>query len=677
MFLFLLFYENRFHHCKSGKNRSVPIYFQKVEANGNRNILSDEFQNIRILFETSLLNSNTEDPKRCDSADQVIELSTGQYTCTSSDVLTSMKRDFILGALNELHQNLQDMIKVQPYSGVIEKQPWEGEVDLPTCGDSEPGCNSISNYDLIITFATHAFADDIVTTSQIVTVKEDDHRPLHGYIIINPYYIETSDMDLDYRNVFIGIVMHEVVHILGFQKELFEFYHPPGSNDPYDQIICTMKRQNKEMRFFVTPHAHTFAVKHFGLETFEGDDGQSCPSGIELEDYDEDFNHPKERVYFTEQINYMLFTTTEKFARITDVTLALLLDTGNYQINYTYFQPILWLNGDSIDGKIHSEYALGNFKEFPEGYAWDFYSEFPQRGSFDYMYTGDAYSNTAINCSGSYEGQEITEIEFNRYCASESFYNPNNANQIGMYGSSDYTAVKIPDSACESGQAVLPGFSNCLFYSITKKDISFTSISDMQYPEGLTFVCSSSNEGQEFTYRSFTNENGNLLIQKHRFKCPNQERFRRSIQLYNSYFTADPFTGDGFSYSEKYIPEETVDPSGSASNPDPPEQRTPSPSFIPPTYYDPEIEEAIEREKDQNFLGMGISKNSFITIIILLVLFIILCIAIPIVVKYWIIPLIESSSGKEDGELSEASEVRQDDDYHKIQDNETQRSNDP
>ena len=307
---------------------------------------------------------------------------------------------------------------------------------------------------------------------------------------------------------------------------------------------------------------------------------------------------------------------------------------------------------------------------YPDDYISDITSDFPQECGFDYKFTGTVNERDALNCFEESADQDISDFEFKRYCTSESFFNPRNENIIGNYGSNDYFRVKEPSQSCSLGQAVLPGFSNCMFYEISDNYIRFTTIGDIQNPDGLEFYCSSANEGTEYTYRSFTNEDGNLVIEKHDFKCPNQERFRRTMQIYNSYFAADPFEGDGFEYTERYIPEIIPEPSSgsSASSFDPNHRETPTPSFVPPTFYDPGYEEIIAEEKENNYLGMGITKQTFLVIVAFCVVFILLCIAIPLAVKYWILPLIETQSEKEENaEVSESSETQgnEEEDHHK------------
>ena len=341
MLLLLLFYGSPPHKCMSDKNRSTPIYMQPSQNKNARETLDDEFEPIRILFETSLLEPQTNDPRRCDSVSQEVDLSTGPYECESSDVLTSVKRTIIYSALDSLQTQLQSMLKIKRYQGAIEKQEWPEEVELPICNSSNPDCNSISGYDLIITVVAHPSAGLLVSESHLATVDSESHRPLHGYLQVNPSYIQSTESDFQYREVFMMTLMHEIIHLLGFHASLLQYYHPINDNTPFEQITCSIMRNNKNMTFLITPYAHTLAVKHFNLQTFEGDEGYSCPSGIELEDFENDYNHPKGRVFYSDISNYFIYSTSIKFTRLTDVTLALLLDTGNYQINYSYFQPLV------------------------------------------------------------------------------------------------------------------------------------------------------------------------------------------------------------------------------------------------------------------------------------------------------------------------------------------------
>ena len=653
MFLFTLILHKKFTLCKSGLNRTSPIYEQPSPKRAKRVAKDTNKQPIRILFETDLLNSATFDPRRCDAVGQEIQLKTGPYSCTSSDILTAVERDFLYSVIDEVKTTLESSFKVTPYQGAIEKKEWTNEVELPTCDSSNPNCNAISGYDLIITVAAHPSMEQYVSESYIATVNQDDHRPLHGYLISNPCYISTTTMDLAYKHVYANILLHEVVHLLGFHKDLFQYFHPQNSNEPFSQITCDIKKNGKTMRFLVTPYSHIFATKHFGLQEFVGDDGTKCPSGIELEDFENDYNHPKGRVYFSEQITSYVSTITKTFARFSDVTMALLLDTGNYEIDHKIFQPNMWLNGDALDGRTHSSFALGDYSDFPSEYVADPFSSFPQNCGFTYKFYGTPATTNAYNCSQTAEENGVTEDELEYYCKSQEYYNPRQESVIGSLGTYDYAPIILIDEACSDNQAALPGFSLCMSYNITDSEVVFTTASDMQFPDGIKFTCSSANEGQTFTYRSYTNDNGDLTIKKHTFRCPNQERFRRSMQLFDSYFAADPFTGDGFSYTQRYQPEKQ----GQSNDPNPIDpnlpRRTPSPSFVPPTRIDPNFEETVKNQKDNNYLGMGLSKSVFLSIVCVCVVFIVIIILLILCVKCYIMPHLDDDSSKTEADISE------------------------
>ena len=102
MFLFTLILHKKFTLCKSGLNRTSPIYEQPSPKRAKRVAKDTNKQPIRILFETDLLDSATFDPRRCDAVGQEIQLKTGPYSCTSSDILTAVERDFLYSVIDEV-----------------------------------------------------------------------------------------------------------------------------------------------------------------------------------------------------------------------------------------------------------------------------------------------------------------------------------------------------------------------------------------------------------------------------------------------------------------------------------------------------------------------------------------------------------------------------------------------
>ena len=135
---------------------------------------------------------------------------------------------------------------------------------------------------------------------------------------------------------------------------MFESYHPYESIEFYKNPVCKLTKYGKNYSFLVTPYAHIYAKKRFGVETFIGDNEQSCPSGIELEDEGSDASagsHLETRTYYNENMIGGDILFHNPFLRFTDATIAVLMDTGNYKVNWANAVPLVYGHPESIDGK--------------------------------------------------------------------------------------------------------------------------------------------------------------------------------------------------------------------------------------------------------------------------------------------------------------------------------------
>ncbi|EAY20145.1 GP63-like [Trichomonas vaginalis G3] len=247
-------------------------------------------------------------------------------------------------------------------------------------------------------------------------------------------------------------ILHELTHTLGFALNFFEKYHPPESTEVYKDPVCKLTKYKKNYLFLVTPNAHVYAKKRFGVETFIGDNGTSCPAGIEMEDggsIGTAGSHLEARTYNSENMIGTDIGYPVPFLRFTDATLAVLMDTGNYKINWANAKPLVYGHPESIDGKPISNFAIDPPQfHFPSNYLMttqDF-------TGFDYRHYGsgeefDIVSN--IPCDNEF---------YSPYCnAMDSFYNPKKETYIGSSIFVDLQLLPKPSQVCEEGKAILPG----------------------------------------------------------------------------------------------------------------------------------------------------------------------------------------------------------------------------
>ncbi|KAI4458967.1 leishmanolysin-like peptidase [Holotrichia oblita] len=187
-------------------------------------------------------------------------------------------------------------------------------------------------------------------------------RPIAGHANFCPKSISTKPQDLE---TLLSTVKHEILHALGFSVSLFGFYRDqdgnpltprrpetgkPALNEKLqtyqwsEKVIKTIRRRNwlvrsgtvdRDIKMIVTPQVVKEVRKYFNCHLLEG---------AELEDQGEEgtvLTHWEKRVFENEA---MTGTHTQN-PIISNVTLALMEDTGWYRANYEMAEAMSWGKG--------------------------------------------------------------------------------------------------------------------------------------------------------------------------------------------------------------------------------------------------------------------------------------------------------------------------------------------
>lgn len=365
-----------------------------------------------------------------------------------------------------------------------------------------------------------------VAAAAYLEVENKFNRPVVGVDMANARVIPKEASNYNSKDsTYFYVHLHEIFHALGITRNYFPKMHPHEEIKPYDEIYCNFTKYGRNFSFLVTPMCHRFAVNQFGVEEFEGDNGVKCPAGIELESGGGEGtkgSHLKERVYMSDVMVGMVISLDKySFSRLTDATLAVLIDTGNYKVNWTMAQPLVWGHPESINGKHIKDFALGAPQlVYPENYVINI--EKPDFSMFDFKGYGvvqefDLKNASQINCS----------LEDNKdICTGyDSFINPKKSPYISVYSVFDYNLFKTPNTSCPEGTAAIHGnVINCFQYECD----GYNSV-NFSIPNFGNITCDKNSIGKEYT-----NEEAKVW-------CPDPEKFCRSIKLREMHFKKNPF----------------------------------------------------------------------------------------------------------------------------------------
>jgi hypothetical protein len=339
---------------------------------------------------------------------------------------------------------------------------------------------------------------------------------------------------------------------MGVSSSCFENYHPRNSNTPFENIFCNLHdtATGKNHTFLITPHAHEFAVQQWGSETFKAG-SKSCPAGIELEDgggHGSAGSHPESRIAYSDvMVHVAMQYDIGPFQRFTPLTMAILLDTGFYDIDYRKVQPLIWGNKETNGGKHIENFVMGIPEYvFPQQYIRVLNKDaYADHCGFDFKFIGGSIllnvsSAQNFNCKGS-TYNDLPQSK--AYCAAEKFYNPQGNMFVGGVWIYDFQIFHFPTiEICQKGYACIGGLESCGKYTIASDEQSFTiPILTRRNPHTYTlYTCNSSNAGKNYTFRVYVGDQYYVNT----VRCPPVRQFIDTVRMYENqpYLTKYPFS---------------------------------------------------------------------------------------------------------------------------------------
>ena len=441
--MIFFFYLNKFilnyHKCNHEnifKNITTIITPRK-----NQKIVLETKQPFKITFDYTYLNSP--DSKTCQAISDQITWGFQTYTCLEADLLNSSKIQIITETLNNLNIYLNKLLKVNSFNENITIVNWNNYAGITQ--------KTVSNTDLHITVLARPYGNsNTLASAAAYQFENGQNRPIQGFIFINVAQLPFNSEDINSNETnFFHTCFHETLHVLGISSNLFSKWIDIKTNLPYNPFLSTtLTKGTKSFKIIHTPEAHKYAKNRFGLETFTNGT-HSCDSGIEFEDgggQGTAGSHPEARVYFNE----VMVGLTVQDTIISDLSLALLVDTGWYEVNYSLSRGLPWGNGNLIYNSPLTEFPLGSPQNvFPSHYLCNSSNYNNDSCTYDFKAHGICQT-TSHNCAN----------DFQLYCENQIFFNPKNFSIVGISSIHDYILYKAPYS-----NRVCTNIKSDIFYS--------------------------------------------------------------------------------------------------------------------------------------------------------------------------------------------------------------------
>ena len=146
--------------------------------------------------------------------------------------------------------------------------------------------------------------------SYIISLNQNDNRPIIGGITLRTHY---NFNKINSQFFIVMLLLHDITHILGFDSNVFPYFKS-GSQ------LITRTINGVEKQLFTGKNVIKYAKKHFNCDNIEGIELENQVGGT----------HWEARIMLGD---YMIGVDYSEIA-ISEISLALLEDSGWYKINY-------------------------------------------------------------------------------------------------------------------------------------------------------------------------------------------------------------------------------------------------------------------------------------------------------------------------------------------------------
>ncbi|TYZ53430.1 hypothetical protein PybrP1_002739, partial [[Pythium] brassicae (nom. inval.)] len=312
-------------------------------------------QPIRIAFDLSKLTSD--DGFMCSNEGDVVNTDGQAYTCTRDDVLTPVKREFIVSVLLKgIKDYFENTLAVQRVVGNLFVQGilCGAGASWACCAKSIPpsfSTDGIADADYVLHVTARPTTGSTIAWALPCNVDQFG-RPVSGQANFGPGKLDPTNAAS--RGEQIGTGIHEMTHALVFSRNLFYSFRQTlnGNLWGYANVVAQTKgRGGITVSKIVTPKVVKQVKQHFNCFNW-------VDAGLELENGDKgsaDFSsHWEKRVVMNEYMS----ATSSYDPVYSAFTLALFEDSGWYQVSYKGAQILPWgyMEGCGVAQSICSEW---------------------------------------------------------------------------------------------------------------------------------------------------------------------------------------------------------------------------------------------------------------------------------------------------------------------------------
>ena len=265
---------------------------------------------LKKLDDSNIIENST---RKLDNGAQPISFFV-DYTLFDKDTsVDSSYKTFLKSAINSTLNIFKELIKVKYKVKFLISNPKEC---YPLITDYDKKITQVVEDDIILVpLIDPTLEKGIEAAAFSCFILGPVNRPVMGVVLLNQNY---SYNKVNAEEYLVKLLLHEITHILVFSPSLFDLYLYPGE-------VTKNKTINGVLRtLIITDTVRNAAAQHFGCNSI---------IGLELENQGDIGSvgcHWEARTMLGD---YMISTVYDDIA-ISDITLALFVDSGWYEVNY-------------------------------------------------------------------------------------------------------------------------------------------------------------------------------------------------------------------------------------------------------------------------------------------------------------------------------------------------------
>jgi len=277
----------------------------------------------------------------CSKVGEVIYYEGRPISCSDEDVVTQEKKDVVEAVVDAVFPIFEGMLSTWEIDGTIELDEGSYSGDICIGGvhcheeSTDEKIRNLTKGEQLYIQVTMRPEEGSTYATGVALQFDQNMRPIVGHVNFNVRLMPSSiNKNSALWKELTGVALHETMHVLGFSNSMFHSFINASSGQLYDNPVVTIEnpQDGHVATIITTPHVKEAVRRQFGCDSLEGapleDQGGAGTAA----------SHWEKAVFMDE----VMTGSASSSPVLSNVTLALLEDSGWYFPNYEFGERLVW-----------------------------------------------------------------------------------------------------------------------------------------------------------------------------------------------------------------------------------------------------------------------------------------------------------------------------------------------